>query len=156
MAKPWHKRILSDFLELEDWTASSYQGCISGASGSGLAISHRKDSDDREEKKKEKKKLIGFLLFYWWTSLGVSVFKAYPTQYCCNLRARCPQVRLQISRQAEAWQPPGDQIPRQVEAGQSPEIWVPGRVEVCRSLETPGLADPRAGLGVSTFCRQDP
>ena len=51
----WHKKISSDFsLELEDSTASSYQGCISGASGSGLAISHLKDGADREEKKKEK------------------------------------------------------------------------------------------------------
>jgi len=33
--------------------------------GSGLVISHLKDSDDREEKKK---KLIGLLLFYGWTS----------------------------------------------------------------------------------------
>ena len=49
---------------------------------------HLKDSDDREEKKK---KLIGLLLFYWWTSLGVSLSKAYPTQYYCNLRARHPR-----------------------------------------------------------------
>ena len=33
VATQWHKRILSDFsLELEDRTASSYQGCISRAS----------------------------------------------------------------------------------------------------------------------------
>ena len=31
-ATQWHKRILSDFLELEDQTGSSYQGCISRAS----------------------------------------------------------------------------------------------------------------------------
>ena len=55
MAMQRHKKISSDFsLELEDSTASSYQGCISGASGSGLAISHLKDGADREEKKKEK------------------------------------------------------------------------------------------------------
>ena len=48
----WHKRILRDFsLGLEDRTASSYQGCLSG---SGLVISYPKDSDDREGKKKEK------------------------------------------------------------------------------------------------------
>ena len=56
MVIQWHKGILSDFsLELEDQTASCYQGCIQGPlSGSGLIISHLKDSDDREEKKKEK------------------------------------------------------------------------------------------------------
>ena len=56
MAMQWHKRILSGFsLELEDRTASSYQGCISRSSaGSGLVISHLKDSHDREEKKKKK------------------------------------------------------------------------------------------------------
>ena len=32
VAMQWHNRILSDFLELEDQTASSYQGCISRAS----------------------------------------------------------------------------------------------------------------------------
>ena len=103
MAKPRHKGILSDFsLELGDQTASSYLGCILGhLSGSGLVTSHLKDSDDREEKKKEKK-LIELLLFYWWTSLELSLSEAYPTQYCCNLRARRPQIRLQISRQAEA------------------------------------------------------
>ena len=54
MSMKWHNRILSNF-SLEDQTASSYQGCISSAlSGSGLVISHLKDSDDREEKKKEK------------------------------------------------------------------------------------------------------
>ena len=31
-----------------------------------------------------------------------SLFEAYPIQYCCNLRAMCSQVRLQIPRQAEA------------------------------------------------------
>ena len=61
MAMQWCKRILSDFsLELEDQTASSCQGCISRhLSGSGLVISHLKDSHDREEKKK----LIGLLQF---------------------------------------------------------------------------------------------
>ena len=56
MAKPWHKRILSDFsLELGDRTTSSYLGCILGhLSGSRLVTFHLKDSDDREEKKKEK------------------------------------------------------------------------------------------------------
>ena len=55
MAAQWHKRILSDSLELEDQIASSYQAYISRASaGSGLVISHLKDSDDREKKKKEK------------------------------------------------------------------------------------------------------
>ena len=56
MAKPWHKRILSDFsLELGDRTASSYLGCILGhLSGSRLVTFHLKDSDDREEKKKNK------------------------------------------------------------------------------------------------------
>ena len=56
MVIQWHKGILSDFsLELEDQTAFSYQGCIQGPlSGSGLIISHLKDSDDREENKKEK------------------------------------------------------------------------------------------------------
>ena len=48
----WHKRILSYFsLGLEDRTASSYQGHLLG---SGLVISHLKDSHDREEKKKKK------------------------------------------------------------------------------------------------------
>ena len=55
MAAQWHKRILSDSLELEDQIASSYLAYISRASaGSGLVISHLKDSDDREKKKKEK------------------------------------------------------------------------------------------------------
>ena len=147
----WHKRILSDFsLELEDQTASSYQGCIQGPlSGSGLVISLLKHSDDREEKKKEKTNTS--FNFHEWTSLGVSFFEAYPTQYCCNLRARHSQVRVQIPRQAEAWQPFGDWIPRQVEAGQSTKNWVPGQVEVCRSPGIPGLADPQADWGVTTF-----
>ena len=62
MAAQWHKRILSDSLELEDQIASSYQAYISRASaGSGLVISHLKDSDDREKKKK----LIGLLQCPW-------------------------------------------------------------------------------------------
>ena len=57
----WHKRILSYFsLGLEDRTASSYQGHLLG---SGLVISHLKDSHDREEKKKRKR--IGLLQFSW-------------------------------------------------------------------------------------------
>ena len=55
--------------------------------GSGLVISHLKNSHVREEK--EKKKTNG-------------LFEAYPIQYSGNLRARRPQVRMQISRQAEA------------------------------------------------------
>ena len=31
-----------------------------------------------------------------WTSLEVSLSEAYPIQYCCNLRARSPWVRVQI------------------------------------------------------------
>ena len=60
--------------------------------GSGLVISHWKDSDDREEKKKKEKRKNESASFNFngWTSLGVSHFEAYPTQYCCNLRARCP------------------------------------------------------------------
>ena len=56
VAKQWHKRILSNSSsKLKDRTASTYQGCISRASaGSGLVISHMKDSHDREEKKKKK------------------------------------------------------------------------------------------------------
>ena len=30
----------------------------------------------------------------------MSLSEPYPTQYCCNLRATCPQVRVQIPRQA--------------------------------------------------------
>jgi len=37
--------------------------------------------------------------FHGWTSLGVSLSEAYPTQNCCNLRARRPRVRVQIPRQ---------------------------------------------------------
>ena len=45
----------SNFLELEDQTASRYQGCISRASvGKWIGYFPSKDSDDREEKKKEK------------------------------------------------------------------------------------------------------
>ena len=55
MATQGHKSILSDFLELEDQTASSYPASQGYLSGSGLVISHLKDSHDREEKKKKKK-----------------------------------------------------------------------------------------------------
>ena len=43
--------------------------------------------------------VIGFLLFPWVDFLS-GVSEAYPTQYCSNLRARRPQVRVQIPRQA--------------------------------------------------------
>ena len=69
--------------------------------GNGLVISHLKDSDGREEKEKKKKKRIG-LLFYRWTSLGMSLFKVYPTKYCFNLIVRRPQVGVKILRQVEA------------------------------------------------------
>ena len=46
----------------------------------------------------------------------MSLSEAYPTQYCCNLGARHPRVRVQIARQVEAHQPLGDQIPGQVKA----------------------------------------
>ena len=70
----------------------------------------------------------------------MSLSKAYPTQNCCNLRARRPWVRVQIPRQAEAWQPPRDRIPRQVEAWQPPENWVPGQVEAWWPPGTPGTS----------------
>ena len=41
--------------------------------------------------------------FHGWTSLRVSLSEAYPTQYCCNLRAGHPCIRVQIPRQAEVW-----------------------------------------------------
>ena len=127
-ATQWHKRILSDSSsELEDQTASSYQGCISKASARkwiGYFPSER---------------LWASFNFHRWTSLGVSLSEAYPTQYCCNLRARHPQVRVQIRRQAEALQPPRDLIPRQVEAGRPPKNWVPRQAEACRLPGTPGL-----------------
>ena len=64
VATQWHKRILRDFsLELEDQTASSYPASQGHLSGSGLVISHLKDSHDREEKKKRKR--IGLLQFSW-------------------------------------------------------------------------------------------
>ena len=54
-----------------------------------MVISYLKDSHERKENKK--KELIGLLQFPWVTSLGVSLRgEAYPTQYCCNLRARHP------------------------------------------------------------------
>ena len=53
-----------------------------------------------EERGKKKKKIIG-ILFYGWTSLEMSLFKVYPTKYCCNLIVRLPQVRVQILRQVE-------------------------------------------------------
>ena len=79
VATQWHRRILSDSSsELEDQTASSYQGCIS------RVIFHLKDSHDREGKEKRKK--------------TNRLSEGYPTQYCCNLRARRPRVRMQIPR----------------------------------------------------------
>ena len=69
-------------------------------SGSGLVISHLKDSDDKEGKKTEKTNRPPSISV-GRTSLGVRLFEAYPTQYCCNLRARHPRVRVQIPRQAE-------------------------------------------------------
>ena len=51
----WHKVILSNFsLALEDQTVSNASQVH--LLGSGLVISHWKDSDDREEKKKKKEK----------------------------------------------------------------------------------------------------
>ena len=50
----------------------------------------------------------------------MSLSEPYPTQYCCNLRATCPQVRVQIPKQIVAYKPPGDQILRLVKAGQPP------------------------------------
>ena len=35
-------------------------------------------------------------------TLEVSLSETYSTQYCCNMRARHPQVKVQILRQAEA------------------------------------------------------
>ena len=77
MATQGHKSILSDFLELEDQTASSYQGCISRASvGKWIGYFPSKDSDDREEMKKSNKLSS--------ISLGglLESFETYPTQYC--------------------------------------------------------------------------
>ena len=81
MATQWQKRILSDFLVIKDASHGHLRG-------SGLLISYLKDNHERKENKK--KKLIGLLQFPWVTSLGVSLSEAYPTQYCCNLRARHP------------------------------------------------------------------
>ena len=75
-------------------------------------------------------------------SLRVSLSEVYPTQNCCNLRARRPRVRVQIPRQAEAWQPPRDHIPSQVEAGRPLENWVPRQVETFLTSWDPGLVDP--------------
>ena len=62
MAMQWHKRILRDFsLGLEDRTASSYQGCLSG---SGLVISIQKTVMTGRGKKR-KNILIGILLLSW-------------------------------------------------------------------------------------------
>ena len=55
----------------------------------------------------------------------MSLSEAYPTQYCCNLRPGRPWIRVQIPRQVEAWQPPGDQ---QVKACWPPENWSLGRL----------------------------
>ena len=114
-------------------------------------------SDGREgTKTKTKTELIGLLLFYGWTSLGVSLFKVYPTKYCWNLRARRPQVSVQIPKHVETWQPPGDWIPRQIKAGQPPENWIPGQVEAYWPPGTPGMADSWAGWGVITSQGPDP
>ena len=62
----------------------SSQGCLLE---SGLVIFHLKDSHVRE--KKEKKRETNRLS------------EAYPTQYCYNLRASRPRIRVQIPWQAE-------------------------------------------------------
>ena len=91
-------------------------------------------------RKRKKKNLIGLLQFPWVDFFKGESFGAYPMQYCCNLRASHSQVRVQIPRQAEAWQPPGDRIPRQVGAGKA-----------CWPTGIAGLADLQAGWGVTTF-----
>ena len=67
---------------------------LKASAGKWIGISHLKDSHDREVKEKEK--LIGLLQFPWVD------FLRGESGYCCNLRARHPQVRVQIPRQAEA------------------------------------------------------
>ena len=61
-----YKKIFSKFsLELEDWTASSYQGCIPRAS-SGKCIGYFPSERQSWQGGKEKEKnLIGFLQFPW-------------------------------------------------------------------------------------------
>ena len=55
MATQWHKRILRNFsLELEDQFPVIKDASQGRWLGSGLVISHLKDSYDREEKKKKK------------------------------------------------------------------------------------------------------
>ena len=44
---------------------------------------------------------LGFLLFPWVDFLRGESSEAYPTQYCCNLRAGCFWVRVQIPGQVE-------------------------------------------------------
>ena len=89
-------------------------------------------------------------------SMGGLLFETYSTQHCCNLRARHPQVRVKIPRQAEAWEPPGGWIPRQVKACRPPENWVPRQMEACRPPGTLGLPDPLAGWSMTTFWGPDP
>ena len=74
----------------------------------------------------------------------MSLSEAYPTQNCCNLRARRPRVRVQIPRQAEARQPTRDRIPGQVEGDGLPRIGSLGRLRRDDLLGPLGLVDPRA------------
>ena len=70
--------------------------------------------------------VTGFLLFPWVDFLRGDLSEAYPNQYCCNVRASCPQVRVQIRRQAS-----GDRIPRQVKTCWPSKNWISGQVEAC-------------------------
>ena len=73
----------------------------------------------------------------------MSLLEAYPTQYYCNLRARCPQVRVQIPRQVKAGHPPEDRIPRQVKAGCFPGIGSLGRLRHFDLLGPPDWLIPK-------------
>ena len=83
-------------------------------------------------RKRKRRKLIGLLQFSWVDFLRGESFwiLSYPVLLQPESNLRCPQVRVQIPRQAEAWQPAGDRIPKQVEVWWPPKNWVPGQVKV--------------------------
>ena len=101
--------------------------------------------------KREKKKTNCLLLFPWVDFLRGESFWSLSYQVLLQSESQESWVRVQIPRQAEAWQPPGDWIPGQVESGWHPENWVPGQVKACQPPGTPGLADPQTGWGMTNF-----